>query len=257
MPNVSFESKIRSVDLRIEINDISEETANRIREFIQAQIAAADPFAKIADRLVERDAAMTEPLPEIKEDPETEEKTAVGSNGRASLQKRIRGREAYAPIMEILTDAKANPVGYEWRWTTARVFCEEWDAVKAFSDCRSVGAVLSGIAEVGIIKKQDKDAYHRDRTYYLPFPVVADEPKKPASLVEETPKLSTVADRIREYHAGSGLTNADLSDLIGYPESVIKAWEAGTSVPSVEGKHSLENLFGKHIFDGVQKPVIW
>ena len=257
MPNFSFESKVRSVDLKLEINDISEESANRIIEYIQAEIAAADPFANIADRLVERDVAKTEPLPEIKEDPETEEKTAVGWNGRASLQKRIRGREAYAPVMEILADAKANPVGYEWRWTTARVFCEEWDSIKAFSDCRSVGAVLSGIAEVGIIKKQDKDAYHRDRTYRLPFPVVADEPKEPASLVEETPKPATVSDRLREYRERSGLGTDEVSELIGYPESVYRIWEAGENVPSREGKAQLESLFGKHIFDGVQKPVIW
>ena len=120
-----------------------------------------------------------------------------------------------------------------------------------------VGSVLSGIADDGELKKWDKDRQHHDRTYRLPFPVVADEPKEPASLVKETTKPATVADRLREYRERSGLGTDEVSDLIGYPESVVKAWEAGTNVPSREGKGQLESLFGKHIFDGVQKPVIW
>lgn len=257
MPNFSFESKVRSVDLKLEINDISEESANRIIEYIQAEIAAADPFANIADRLVERDAAKTEPLPEIKEDPETTEQNAIGWNTLTRRQKIVRGMAAYAPIQSILADATVNQDGYEWRRASAKEFCEEWRGVKGLEDVRSVGSVLSAIADDGGLRKWGKDAQHRDRTYRLPFPVVADEPKEPASLVEETPKPATVSARLREYRERSGLGTDEVSELIGYPESVVKAWEAGTNVPSREGKGQIEALFGKHIFDGVQKPVIW
>lgn len=257
MPNASFETKVRSVDLTIQINDISEETANRIKRFITEEMLRPDPFADIL--VAERDAAKTEPLPEIKEDPEMEEKTAVVMNGctLTRRQKIVRGMAAYAPIQSILADATVNQDGYEWRRASAKEFCEEWRGVKGLEDVRSVGSVLSGIADDGELKKWDKDAQHRDRTYRLPFPVVADEPKEPASLVEETPKPATVSDRLREYRERSGLGTDEVSELIGYPESVVKAWESGTNVPSREGKGQIEALFGKHIFDGVQKPVIW
>ena len=259
MPNFSFESKVRSVDLKLEINDISEESANRIIEYIQAEIAAADPFAKIADRLVERDVAKVEPLPEIKEDPETEEKTAVVLNGRTLTRRQriVRGMAAWKPIQSILADATVNREGYEWRRASAKEFCEKWRDVKGLEDVRSVGSVLSGIADEGELKKWDKDAQHRYRTYRLPFPVVEDEPKKSASRSEEPPKPATVSARLREYRERSGLGTDEVSELIGYPESVYRIWEAGENVPSREGKAQLESLFGKHIFDGVQKPVIW
>lgn len=257
MPNASFETKVRSVDLTIQINDISEETANRIKRFITEEMHRPDLFADIL--VAERNAAKTDPLPEIKEDPETEEKTAAGWNGRTLTrrQKIVRGMAAYAPIQSILADATVNQDGYEWRRASAKEFCEEWRGVKGLEDVRMVGSVLSGIADDGELKKWDKDRQHHDRTYRLPFPVVADEPKEPASLVKETTKPATVADRLREYRERSGLGTDEVSDLIGYPESVVKAWEAGTNVPSREGKGQLESLFGKHIFDGVQKPVIW
>ena len=260
MPCVSYETKVRSVDLKIEINDISEETANRIREFIAEEMGRADPFADIL--VAEGDAAKTEPLPEIKEAPETEEKTAVVLNGQTLTrrQKIVHGMAAYGAVRGILADATVNQDGYEWRRASAKEFCEEWRGVKGLEDVRAVGSVLSGIADEGELKKWDKDTQHRDRTYRLPFPafpVVLVDLKEPASLVGETPKLATVADRLREYRERSGLGTDEVSDLIGYPESVYRIWEAGENIPSREGKAQLESLFGKHIFDGVQKPVIW
>ena len=257
MPCVSYETKVRSVDLKIEINDISEETANRIREFIAEEMGRADPFADIL--VAEGDAAKTEPLPEIKEAPETEEKTAVVLNGQTLTrrQKIVHGMAAYGAVRGILADATVNQDGYEWRRASAKEFCEEWRGVKGLEDVRAVGSVLSGIADEGELKKWDKDAQHRYRTYRLPFPVVEDEPKKSASRSEEPPKPATVSARLREYRERSGLGTDEVSELIGYPESVYRIWEAGENVPSREGKAQLESLFGKHIFDGVQKPVIW
>ena len=254
MPNVSFETKVRSVDLTIQINDISEETANRIKRFITEEMLRPDPFADFL--VAERDAAKVEPLPEIKEDPVTEEKPNAAPTLLTAKQKRIRGMAAYVSTMQILKHAKAHPLEYEWSWTTAKDFCDVWDA-HGFHDPRSVGVCLSGLADEGVLRKRGRDGTHPDRTYYLPFPVLTEE-QKTTEIPEETqPPVVTVGDRIREYRTKGDLSIADLSTMIGYPESAIKAWEDGTSAPSVEGKKELESLFGKSIFNGVQKPVIW
>lgn len=260
MPNVSFETKVRSVDLTIQINDISEETANRIKRFITEEMFRPDPFADIL--VAERDAAKTEPLPVIGKDTVTTAKIAVILNGRTLTrrQKIIRGCSEYAPIVRIIDTAKLNPTGYEWRWTTAKEFSEKWDCDGNLSKVKSVGAVLSGLADEKIVRMLGRSNGRKDRTYYLPFPVDGAETEKSERVEtnpKETPQPDTVADRIREYRERSGLGIDEVSDLISFPESVVKAWEAGTNVPSREGKAQLESLFGKHIFDGVQKPVIW
>ena len=241
MPNVRFETKVRSVDLLITINNISEETANRIREYIAEEIHRDEPFAGIL--VAEKDA----------------EKTAVVLNGRTLTrrQKIIRGMAAWNAVQRILTDATVHQDGYEWRRASAEEFCEEWRGVKGLEDVRGVGSVLSGIADEGDLRKWDRDAQHRKRTYRLPFPVVRPESKTAETVADNTEKSNTVADRLCEYRERSGLGIDEVSDLIGFPESVVKAWEAGTHVPSREGKVQLETLFGKHIFDGIQKPVIW
>ena len=274
MPNASFETKVRSIDLTIQINDISEETANRIKRFITEEMLRPDPFADIL--IAERDAAKAEPLPEIKEDPESEVKTAVALEHMTRQQKRVIHTPYYNEVVGVLAGAKKDANKYDWRWAKSEEFCREYAPDLGITELRgnyrgfinatiNVGTVLGGLSRDGSVKKmQGRCGVRYGRFYWLPFKNgssvgsnLATQPKEPASLVEETPKPATVSARLREYRERSGLGTDEVSELIGYPESVVKAWEAGTNVPSREGRGQIEALFGKHIFDGVQKPVIW
>lgn len=164
-------------------------------------------------------------------------------------QKTMRGMKAYAPVLRILDDARANPKGYEWRWEPARVFCEEWREVEGLDNTISVGVVLSGIADEGVIEKQGRDAENRDRIYFLPFPVKSAEEREPDAPAD------SIGSRIRTAREWSGFTVKEIADMIAYPADVIRGWESGKMIPSKPAKAELENLFGKSLFDGIDAEI--
>lgn len=181
--------------------------------------------------------------------------------------------EMFDELCGMIENAEANPETVEMKWLTAGNIGETLFGKK--HNAYKIGNVLGHCVRGGLVQRRKHNGKNGYNEYLIPIPkketttetdenttTETDEntvtPINTDEVLAEAKKDSdTVADRLREYRERSGLSIADVADLIKYPESVIKIWEAGENVPSREGKAQLESLFGKHIFDGVQKPVIW
>lgn len=247
-----------TVDAHIELCSVSAETFARIQEFLAREIPVEkSPYLGIIEKYFGKTevggkkAAVdetdgSEEVPAAVEMPEEKE---VEWHELTRQQKTMRGMKAYAPVLRILDDARANPKGYEWRWEPARVFCEEWREVEGLDNTKNVGVVLSGIADEGVIEKQGRDAEHRDRLYFLPFPVVSAEEREPDAPAD------SIGSRIRTAREWSGFTVKEIADMIAYPADVIRGWESGKMIPSKPAKAELENLFGKSLFDGIDVEI--
>ena len=213
MPNVSFESNVRSVDLKIEINDISEETANRIREYIQAE-------TKVAIHVV------------FDENP-APEKTAVTmseavQSAKTFYEKRIAAYKGYREITSIIDEAQKT-ANRKWKWMTAKEFVTSTASLTGCSS-KSAGQVLSGLAVLG--KTEIRRETGHPAKYYLPVPETLAE------------RFGKKLRGLREAHE---LSLDEVADRIGYSKTLVQAWENGTLPLKTEfdAYHQLVKLYGK------------
>lgn len=232
MPNASFETKIRSVDLRIEINDISEETANRIREYIQAEIVGGGEVTRTGvGQTVETEEKsigeiFAEPLPPLELTFKPEEEPKRGGQGNHG--DRFRSLPEYREISEEIAKAK-NTNGTEWMWQTAKEFAASIPSIKKI-DTKCVGRILSGMCRNGDIEVRTKVG--ESNVYRLPV------------ILSTSQRFGKSLAAIRTAHT---LTVDDVAELIGYPSNLVRGWENGTLAitPETDGYKKFVKLFGR------------
>ena len=231
MPNFSFESKVRSVDLIITINDISEETANRIREYIQAETKVAIHPPKV---VVLDDNPAPEKTAETTSDAVQSAKTfseAVQS-AKTFYEKRIAAYKGYREITSIIDEAQKT-ANRKWKWMTAKEFVTSTASLTGCSS-KSAGQVLSGLALLGKIEIRREPGH--PTKYYLPAP--------------ET-KTEKFGKKLRDLREAHDLSVDEVADRIGYSKTLVQAWENGTLPLKTEfdAYQQLVKLYGRSEWD--------
>lgn len=223
MGKVSFSETFTGT---ITIKDVSVETWVKIKQFIAEAVGEEDkPQIVVMD--TEPDVAALEVLQR--------------DNGIPMMPTTEGHSGCYEAVWSILETAECRESGLDsWKWMTAREFMEQYPILSEYNS-RRVGRVLTQMVRGGVIKKREHGEVAIP-CYYLP---VAEKPVEKPADAEFGAKLRAM----REAH---DITADELAEMIGYPKSVVLAWESGENalVKGTDGYTKIRTLFGDE-FDAI------
>jgi hypothetical protein len=229
----------RRINIQFTLNDISEETCNKIVEFIQKVVDEenrATPSINVLDELIIARKEEEEKKTVSHDIPLSYNLVKVEKSGRKKKDERID------EILDLYMDYKSQPKNYDLVKMTTHEFIEN-------------NPVYEGCSPIAVGKKLTKIAH--DYADIIPEPEVTigktpgGSPSK--LMVYRVPvRKTTYGSLIKKCREQNGLSVRDFSDLTGYDIGLVKSWEDDMKTPSNEAIANIEQICGGHVFDAMR-----
>ena len=210
------------INATIECSGITEEAYNRLLAFVRQ---LEEEMNISSDTPIEAEKAASVVTSEKKERVLTHKESVA-------LLKRVE---------DLYADYKKNPCAYELTRMAARDVVNHFPDFKNL-DVRPLGRILMKMSEKysipfdqKYVKSEGEANYYKLRYFAVPVP-----------------KLS-YGTLIRKAREEAHLSMSEFAEYIGYPLTVVKAWEESKSALSDEAKKIVKDTFGHDIFEPLER----